>query len=78
MIQRPLLVNCFTILLAFAPCLSAKAADPPPAKHYHVPAETFEVAGHPAFVMLPAKELRKTPQPWVWYFITLLGLSRRA
>ena len=43
---------------------AATAVDPPPAKQFFVPAETFEVATRPAFVMLPAKELRKTsPAP---------------
>ncbi len=32
-----------------------------------LPGETFEVAGRPAFVLLPAKEKRQTPQPWIFY-----------
>ncbi len=59
-------------LIALSLCRPAGADDPkPPEKKFYVPGETFELAGRPAFVMLPAKELRKTPQPWVWYFITL-------
>ncbi|HTU25916.1 MAG TPA: prolyl oligopeptidase family serine peptidase [Pirellulales bacterium] len=44
-----------------------------PAKKFFVPADTFELAGRPAFVMLPEKEKRATPQPWIWYFPTLPG-----
>ena len=67
--------NLFLVgLLAFSLPEAAVAEDPKaPAKQFFVPAETFEVAGRPAFVMLPAKELRKTPQPWIWYFPTLPG-----
>jgi hypothetical protein len=66
---RNILVLC---LLMSSLCGIATAADPP-AKQFFVPAETFEVAERPAFVMLPAKELQKTPQPWIWYFPTLSG-----
>lgn len=34
-------------------------------------AEQFEVAGHSAFVMMPARPLRQEPQPWVFYAPTL-------
>ncbi len=34
--------------------------------------DTFQVAGHTAFVFLPAAEKRATPQPWVMYAPTLL------
>jgi hypothetical protein len=70
MLVRKILVLC---LLASCLCGTARAADPAPAKQFFVPAETFEVDARPAFVMLPAKELRKTPQPWIWYFPTLPG-----
>ena len=53
------------------PALPVPRIPKAPEKKFFVPAETFEVAGRPAFVMLPAKELRKTPQPWIWYFPTL-------
>ena len=33
--------------------------------------ESFEVAGRPAFVMLPEPALRTRPQPWVFYAPTL-------
>jgi len=36
-----------------------------------LPRESFSVAEHPAFVMLPAPEKRSTPQPWVFYAPTL-------
>ena len=67
MSARNLSIVC---LIAISLSRAANAADPSE-KKFFVPAETFEVAGRPAFVMLPAKELRKTPQPWIWYFPTL-------
>lgn len=36
-----------------------------------LPGETFAVSGRPAFVLLPAKEKRQTPQPWIFYAPTL-------
>jgi len=36
--------------------------------------QTFEVAGRPAFVIMPAQADLKKPIPWVWYAPTLPGL----
>ena len=36
-------------------------------------AETFTVAGRPAFVFLPPLDKRTTPQPWIFYAPTLPG-----
>ncbi len=38
-----------------------------------LPGESFTVEGRPAFVLLPEKEKRSTPQPWVFYAPTLPG-----
>jgi len=43
-------------------------------KELPLPGETFLVKHSPAFVMLPAKDLRRKPQPWIWYAPTLPGL----
>ena len=47
-----------------------------PQKELPLPGEIFEVAGHTAFVILPAAENRYTnrPMPWVWYAPTLPNL----
>jgi Prolyl oligopeptidase family len=71
MTKRKASMGCLACLLALCPFLTAHAADPPPARQFHVPAEAFMVDGHPAFMMLPAENLRAKPQPWIWYFITL-------
>jgi hypothetical protein len=57
---------------AFAEVGDAVATQqPPPLKpELLLPGETFHVANHPAFVMLPEAANRKKPQPWIWYFIT--------
>src|SRR5215210_3628951 len=36
-----------------------------------LPGEAFTVSGRPAFILLPPKERRSTPQPWVMYAPTL-------
>jgi dipeptidyl aminopeptidase/acylaminoacyl peptidase len=38
-----------------------------------LPGESFTLAGRPAFILLPEKDKRKTPQPWVFYAPTLPG-----
>jgi lysophospholipase L1-like esterase/pimeloyl-ACP methyl ester carboxylesterase len=50
--------------------------EPPtaPKKDLSLPGETFRVKNSPAFVMLPAENLRRKPQPWIWYAPTLPGL----
>lgn len=43
-----------------------------PLKHLkHLPGESLEVAGRPAFILLPSPELRMSPQPWVLYAPTM-------
>lgn len=54
-------------------CASPLDADEPPVKELILPGESFLVAGHPAFVLLPDEALRKTPQPWIMYAPTLPG-----
>lgn len=56
---------------------SASAADDPKPvakKDLPLPGETFLVKDSQAFVMLPAENLRRKPQPWIWYAPTLPGL----
>ncbi|MGE5195600.1 MAG: alpha/beta hydrolase family protein [Deltaproteobacteria bacterium] len=43
-------------------------------KDLPLPGETFLIKNSPAFVMLPAENLRRKPQPWIWYAPTLPGL----
>jgi pimeloyl-ACP methyl ester carboxylesterase len=56
--------------------LPTKAEDARPAgkKDLLLPGETFLVKDAQAFVMLPAENLRRKPQPWTWYAPTLPGL----
>jgi len=42
-----------------------------------LPGESFRVEDRPAFVMLPPKEKRRDPQPWIFYAPTLPGLPDR-
>lgn len=53
-----------------APAEPAKKK-PTPAKALILPGETFLVQGRPAFIMLPPKDKRQEPQPWVLYAPTL-------
>ncbi|AGA27171.1 alpha/beta hydrolase family protein [Singulisphaera acidiphila] len=48
-----------------------QANAPVPEKELILPGESFVVAGRPAFILLPAKEKRQTPQPWILYAPTL-------
>ncbi len=50
--------------------------EPPvaPKKDLPLPGETFLVKNSTAFAMLPAENLRRKPQPWIWYAPTLPGL----
>jgi dipeptidyl aminopeptidase/acylaminoacyl peptidase len=55
-----------------APARGAEKKEAPAAlKQVLVNGETFPVAGRPAFVMLPAPEKRRSPQPWIFYGPTL-------
>ncbi|HEY3964170.1 MAG TPA: PQQ-binding-like beta-propeller repeat protein [Planctomycetaceae bacterium] len=53
--------------------LKAAAAAAPP-KQLPLAGETFRVKEAQAFVMQPAENLRRKPQPWIWYAPTLPGL----
>jgi alpha-beta hydrolase superfamily lysophospholipase len=46
---------------------------PKPVKELILPGESFLVGGRPAFIFWPKEELRRTPQPWVFYAPTLPG-----
>ncbi|MBS0263068.1 MAG: prolyl oligopeptidase family serine peptidase, partial [Planctomycetes bacterium] len=46
----------------------------PATKELPLPGESWQVKGAPAFVMMPPENLRRSPQPWVWYAPTLPGL----
>ncbi|MDP6445878.1 MAG: sulfatase-like hydrolase/transferase [Pirellulaceae bacterium] len=43
----------------------------PPKKNLILPGETFWLGDRPAFVFLPPKEKRRSPQPWIMYGPTL-------
>lgn len=52
--------------------LGQEASSPGPLMHLkHLPGESLEVAGRPAFILLPPPELRRSPQPWVLYAPTM-------
>ncbi len=42
-----------------------------PVKELILPGESFLVAGHPAFILMPDEAKRRKPQPWVFYAPTL-------
>ncbi len=44
-----------------------------PEKELILPGESFRVDGRPAFILWPEPDLRRTPQPWVFYAPTLPG-----
>ena len=44
-----------------------------PAKVLILPGESFVIAGHPAFILTPAREQKRSPQPWILYAPTLPG-----
>jgi len=52
--------------IAAAPSWAAE-----PLSNLNLPGERLEVAGRPAFLLLPPEELRQSPQPWVLYAPTL-------
>lgn len=63
--------TCQFVLVAWLGLPVAAVAGEP--KVLPVPGETFVVKGSQAFVMLPAENLRRKPQPWIWYAPTLPG-----
>lgn len=58
-------------VLAQDPVVPDPAA--PPVKKLILPGDAFRIEGRPAFILWPAQELRKTPQPWIMYGPTLPG-----
>lgn len=73
-------MRCFltlALLLASTPVLAQESVDQDPAslsiKKLILPGEAFRIEGRPAFILWPAKELRRTPQPWIMYGPTLPG-----
>jgi dipeptidyl aminopeptidase/acylaminoacyl peptidase len=44
-----------------------------PVKELILPGESFLVAGRPAFILTPAGDQKRTPQPWILYAPTLAG-----
>ena len=75
-VLRPVLL-CLATLLACCTSAAVRADDSQatrperPNVKAGLPGETFEVAGRSAFVLLPEKSLRRTPQPWIMYAPTL-------
>ena len=66
----------FTLLISSVVTLPATAATAEDAattyaaaltERLGVPAESFEIDGKPAFVLLPPEAKRQTPQPWIMY-----------
>jgi len=66
------------LCLPFLAMISLTSAADPTAqaeiKKLILPGEAFLVSERPAFVLLPREELRRKPQPWVFYAPTLAGL----
>lgn len=64
-----------TLLVALGTLPSKSAESDPnsaPAR-LNLPGESLTVEGRPAFILMPLKELRASPQPWVMYAPTLPG-----
>lgn len=70
-----------SLALTASHALSAQSPDAAQ-KKLPLPGETLSVQGpagaHTAFVIAPPDELRRTPQPWVWYAPTLPNLPSKA
>jgi len=65
--RRPLCA-CLLLLLCVARLSVADEPDAAQAvKTLILPGESFVVEGRPAFVLLPAAEKQRTPQPWIMY-----------
>ena len=61
--------------LALNDVRTGQAAGPgKPVKELILPGESFLIAGRPAFILTPAEDKKRTPQPWVFYAPTLPGL----
>ena len=64
-------------LLGDAVATSIRRALAKPTKNLPLPGEAFDVGGHTAFVIMPAKHDTSKPTPWIWYAPTLTGLPGR-
>lgn len=53
------------------PVSPESAAKATPVKQLILPGESFLVGERPAFILWPAEELRRSPQPWIMYAPTL-------
>jgi pimeloyl-ACP methyl ester carboxylesterase len=71
-LNKPLLFMIVALVLC-APNLDSTLAQSPAkaAKELILPGESFLIEGQPAFILWPAKEKRREPQPWVMYSPTL-------
>ena len=69
------LLGPLALIVSLSLCAQEPAA---PQKKLPLPGEVFSVAEHAAFVISPAADRRRTPQPWVWYAPTLPGLPSKA
>jgi dipeptidyl aminopeptidase/acylaminoacyl peptidase len=67
-------------LLCHIPTVVAQSAAQleKPVKKLILPGESFLVDGHAAFILMPPKELQKSPQPWIMYAPTLPPYPDRA
>ena len=64
---------CMVLVVGLSRC-SAQDSEQNQARPDVPPRQVFEVAGRPAFVIMPAQADLKKPVPWVWYAPTLPGL----
>ena len=68
-----LLIISFLVLAAVPPATAADPQDTNDIKRLILPGEAFLVESRPAFILWPDEQLRKKPQPWVFYAPTLAG-----
>jgi dipeptidyl aminopeptidase/acylaminoacyl peptidase len=66
-----LLCGVAMLFLSGTPLFARDGEKSQPVKKLILPGEAFLVAGHASFVLLPPKEKRQTPQPWIMYAPTL-------
>ncbi len=65
------LLTAFAVGVAAGPLATTSSQAAGPLSNLNLPGETLEVAGRPAFILLPPEELRQSPQPWILYGPTL-------
>lgn len=65
-------LTAFMVVFALvSPGRGADSKDPSTIKSLIRPGDAFYVKDRPAFILWPEKNLRSTPQPWVFYGPTL-------